>query len=568
MPPDLMPPDGERDSDLSFGDFTIVRGDERLVGPEGPVKLGRKAYKVLVRLAEQDGQLLTKDALFESVWDGMIVSESALTSVIKELRRALGDTSVDPSYIESVYGRGYRLLPPVTRQEARPPAPRAATSRGSDADSRRMGEAPLLVAPPFDDAAIAASDPHLGAILHEEVIIALSRFRDIRLVSDAGSADPRAAVHGERDYRLGVRLIRDGDEIRAFARITRFATSSIIWAEQMSLGAANPMHKVEEIARRVAVVALPRLHDDVLLNLPPQPDDAYDQYFLNRLEMRSLDSLAEARAMAEAWERLITDHPRMIQAYPPLIRLYNTDYSFTGLGAAGDKERRRAYALIHRAIALDPTNSHLHTVKGWCHLWAGEPDLAREDFEQAAALNPWHQARLIELATGFMFLDDLDRAAGLLKRCAALTAFAGEAPHEEEGLLHLLREDYAAASGSLALARRTHPDDSVTTGPSILTEYYALLAAAGSGDTDLSRRAADWRAIVAARWAGDGPPDIARLRDWAMFHNPFQNKERRQWLLALTDRALAPPEGRVPRTDARARRGKGSAPPPAGPVSR
>lgn len=62
--------------------------------------------------------MLTKDQLFETVWDGTIVSESALTSAIKELRRALGDESRSPRYIESVYGRGYRLLPPVTQSPA------------------------------------------------------------------------------------------------------------------------------------------------------------------------------------------------------------------------------------------------------------------------------------------------------------------------------------------------------------------------------------------------------------------------------------------------------------------
>ena len=69
----------------------IDRADERVLGPEGPLKIGNKAYRVLLSLAEQDGKLLTKDALFSTVWDGTIVSESALTSAIKELRRALGD---------------------------------------------------------------------------------------------------------------------------------------------------------------------------------------------------------------------------------------------------------------------------------------------------------------------------------------------------------------------------------------------------------------------------------------------------------------------------------------------
>ena len=94
----------------TFEDFTLDRGDERLLGPDGPVHLGNKAFRVLQALVDAGGQLLTKDALFETVWQGTIVSDSALTSVIKELRRALGDETRQPRFIESVYGRGYRFI--------------------------------------------------------------------------------------------------------------------------------------------------------------------------------------------------------------------------------------------------------------------------------------------------------------------------------------------------------------------------------------------------------------------------------------------------------------------------
>lgn len=529
-----MPTSSDHDTDLRFGDFTIVRADERLIGPAGPVKLGRKAFRVLLMLAERDGQLLTKDALFASVWDGTIVSESALTSVIKELRRALDDPSVDPRYIESVYGRGYRLREPVERMAPARPARRV------EAAMKRMGEAPLLFVPPFDDAAIAAAHPHFGAVIHEEMLIALSRFRDIRLVSDLSALRDGAGRFGERDYRLDLRLIGDDTGIHAFARMSRLSSAAIIWADQMEIPAGNPLQGIAGLARRVAGLALPRLRDDVLRNLPAQPAGAYDHYFLNRLRMRDLDDLAGARAVAASWETLIGEHPDLAQAYPPLIRLYNTDYSFTGPGATGPDERRRAYELAHRAITIDPTDSHLHTVKGWCHLWAGEAGLAEQHFEEALQLNPYHHERLVELATGFMFLDALDRAAELLERCRALTAFASDAPQEEEGLLRLLREDYRGAADALALARRVHPDDRVKARPGLLTGLYALLAAAGSDDDGLAGQAAEWRDLVTARWAGEGPADPAALKRWIGFHNPFQREARRRWLEALVERALAP----------------------------
>lgn len=553
-----MPTDIDRDSDLSFGEVTIVRADERVVGANGPIKLGRKAYRLLLMLAERDGQLLTKDAVFASVWDGTIVSESALTSVIKELRRALDDQSVSPRYIESVYGRGYRLLPAVSRSApARLNAPGQVAFRTAEIADRPLGQAPLLFVPPFDDSGIADTSPHLGAVLHEEILIALSRFRDIRLVSDMGLPQGTNGF-GERDYRLSIRLLRHGETIQAFTRISRLSSGAIIWADQMPLAPGNPMPSVDDIARRVAGIALPRLRDDMLRNVPQHPADAYDHYFVNRLRMRDLDALEDGRAVAASWERLIGDHPELVQAYPPLIRLYNTDYSFTGPGATGREERQRAYELAHRSIAIDSTDSHLHTVKGWCHLWAGEPDLANRHFEEALQLNPYHQERLVEAATGFMFLDELDRAAELLERCRALAGFASEAPQEEEGLLFLLRQDYRQAAEALALARRIHPDDRVKARPSPLTRLYALLAAAGEGGIDLAEQAGDWRRLVEARWAGPDPFNEARLRAWILFHNPFQCEERRAWLLSLVARALAPEDPAEPNSRQPEPRGKPS----------
>ena len=104
---------GQNDKLVRFGDYVLDMADERLIGPHGPVRIGNKAFLVLAAMTRTRGRLLTKDELFETVWDGTTVSESALTSVIKELRHALHDDRREPVYIASVYGRGYRFLPEV-----------------------------------------------------------------------------------------------------------------------------------------------------------------------------------------------------------------------------------------------------------------------------------------------------------------------------------------------------------------------------------------------------------------------------------------------------------------------
>jgi tetratricopeptide (TPR) repeat protein len=242
--------------------------------------------------------------------------------------------------------------------------------------------------------------------------------------------------------------------------------------------------------------------------------------------------------VAEAWEALIARHPGFAPAYPPLTRLYNTDYCYAGLGATGGEERRRAYELAHKAVAIDPTESHLQTVKGWSHLWAGEAALARRHLDEALHLNPYNRNRLVEVSTAFMYLDDLEGAAELLKQCREMMPFAAAAPHEEEGLLLLLRGDYEAAAAELQLGRRDHPDDDAGTEPAIMTELYALLAAAGAKSADLAARSRRWQERMARRWCGPAAPDRARLIHWASFHNPFQNAARRAWLAGLLGTAM------------------------------
>jgi DNA-binding winged helix-turn-helix (wHTH) protein/tetratricopeptide (TPR) repeat protein len=541
-------------STLRFGEFRLDASDERLWGPAGPVKLGNKAFRLLLYLTADAGRLVTKDELFSSVWDGTIVSESALTSVVKELRRALGDESRTPRFIESVYGRGYRFIAPLTAEEDAPRRPHAAEVGREPAPEPGLGEPPLLYVAPAEDASTCERHPFLGETLREEMLVTLSRFRDIRLVSEkaAGAVEGHGA-YGERDYQLSLRLLGRGAAVRAFVRLSRLATGAIIWAETADLDARDLGEDADRLVRAVAAAALPMLQDDVLRHAPEQPGDGYSLYFRNKLQMRCQHGLEGARALAASWESLIERYPTFAAAHPPLIRLYNTDFCFTGLGSSGPNERARGYELAHRAIAIDPTDAHLHSAKGWCHLWAGEGALARSHLEEALRLNPYNQTRLLEVCTGFIFLDQLDKAEELLERSRGLTPFASDAPHEEQALLSLLRHDFGRAAQELALVRRTHPDDGMTTEPPILSELYALVAAAGAGASDLEARSRWWQARVRAQWAADAEPDADALLAWALNHNPFQVEARREWMLGLLGEALSAARPDRPRTPARER---------------
>ena len=99
---------------LVFGPFRLDLRDERLWHGHEATPLAPKTFAVLRCLVTQAGQLVTKDALLEAVWPETMVSESILTVAIRTLRRALGDEAHTPRFIETVHGRGYRFIAPVS----------------------------------------------------------------------------------------------------------------------------------------------------------------------------------------------------------------------------------------------------------------------------------------------------------------------------------------------------------------------------------------------------------------------------------------------------------------------
>lgn len=103
----------ERSPRYSFGPFLLVPAERQLFREGRPVALTPRSYDVLVLLAQQPGHLLSKEELLDGAWPGVVVEENALSVAVSRLRAALGEAG--QGLIETVPGRGYRLLGPVER---------------------------------------------------------------------------------------------------------------------------------------------------------------------------------------------------------------------------------------------------------------------------------------------------------------------------------------------------------------------------------------------------------------------------------------------------------------------
>jgi DNA-binding winged helix-turn-helix (wHTH) protein/tetratricopeptide (TPR) repeat protein len=101
---------------IRFGVFELVAGARDLWRDGRRVHVAPQAMRILVELTGVPGEVVTRDHLRSVLWpDGTYVDfERSLNTAVRKLRVALGDDGHNPRYVQTVPGRGYRFIAPIT----------------------------------------------------------------------------------------------------------------------------------------------------------------------------------------------------------------------------------------------------------------------------------------------------------------------------------------------------------------------------------------------------------------------------------------------------------------------
>src|SRR5215468_1763031 len=91
---------------IEFGRYTVEPHRRELLADGRPIKLGGRAFDLLMALIEASGAVVSKDVLLDRVWPGRIVEENRLHNQVSALRRAFG---ADRVLIRTIAGRGYQF---------------------------------------------------------------------------------------------------------------------------------------------------------------------------------------------------------------------------------------------------------------------------------------------------------------------------------------------------------------------------------------------------------------------------------------------------------------------------
>lgn len=192
---------------ILFGEFALDRGTRQLLRANEEVRLTPKAFALLDLLVGRRPRAVTRAQVRDTVWPRTSVADSNLTSLLTELRSALGDDARQPRFVRTVRGFGYSFCGAATEaQEASGRRSRVTHLRLVYQDREialRPGENVLG----RDDDAVAWLDSPTVSRRHARILVS----DGMATLEDLGSRNG-TYLRGERIHALA--SLVDGDEIR------------------------------------------------------------------------------------------------------------------------------------------------------------------------------------------------------------------------------------------------------------------------------------------------------------------------------------------------------------------
>ncbi len=356
----MLASDGRK---FRIGDYVVDTARYRISIGEVPVAVEPKVFDLLVHLIRHRDRVLTREELFQAVWDGREVSDATLSNHVRSARKALGDSGELQQTIQTVRGRGYQFVAPVIEvvedaasaalETASAPAP-APVAASRDEPPRRAWRLAL---------------PLVVGVLLMSVLFLGARFLN------APSAQPEPG----RPYILVVPFgVSDNatEYHRTFAdQVTREVVDNLRKISGLrTVPHASAFHFRNDKTREHVLESLPGLQfvldgevsvaPDGTLRITPRLTnlrrdvDVWSSPFTVRVDNQDFFETPAgiARAVARALkveilgdeQRALTELPRIPQAYEPYAAGWREMEKFT------HDSMHRAVEYFDQAIALDP----------------------------------------------------------------------------------------------------------------------------------------------------------------------------------------------------------------------
>ncbi len=486
---------------IAFDNFTLDLRNYSLAHDGTPRPIEPQVFNLLIYLINNRERVIGRDELMDELWAGKVVSDSTLSSCIKEARKALDDDADQQRYIATLHRRGYRFVGQI-EASAPPEPPPINTDNPFRRESGLATDKTSLAVLPFHCRSNQDEDAWLAEILGEDLSITLANVPGFWVVSQSTMQVYRDS---ELDVRaigreLGVQylvegnLLNIGGRYRISFQLMETADNALLWASRHEFHEDELPDIQNEIAARIVASIEPAINRAELVQLGKHRRANLSAWQLYRQShailaqkgwteecfKESAELLREAiardpeLACAHAYLALVLalgdvfgliDEPSALdeaaQAAETAIRLDAQDSSvlgFAGCALVDLGKHERGMGLLRKAIQINPSNAQALAALGASLLKTG--DLAGfELIQQGMRISP----RDHRLAAWGTLLSGGLLACGKVEDALQIARDACDyddkvfAPRLVLAVASFITGDLAAAEDAIRDARRIRP---------------------------------------------------------------------------------------------------------------
>jgi TolB-like protein len=212
--------------------------------------------------------VVSKDELIATVWNGRIVSESALSSRITAVRQAVGDSGEQQRLIRTIARKGFRFVGDIQERQTSEDGSSANTgSRLITGPPPTLPDKPSIAVLPFQNMSGDPEQEYFADGVVEDIIGALSRMRWLFVIARNSSFTYKGQTVDVKQIgrELGVRYVlegsvrRAGGRVRITVQLIEAETGTHLWADRFDGSLDAIFDLQDQVAISVAGVIEPAL---------------------------------------------------------------------------------------------------------------------------------------------------------------------------------------------------------------------------------------------------------------------------------------------------------------------
>lgn len=415
-----------------FEDYAFETDLRELHRGADVVSVAPQVFDLLDYLIRHREHVVSKGDLINTIWNGRIVSDAALTTRLNVARSAIGDSGEEQRLIKTLPRKGFRFVGQVREAQGPIGAEVADNPVEAPTPALTLPNKPSIAVLPFANLSSDPEQEYFADGVVEDITMALSLFRWLFVIARNSSFTykGRAVDVKQVGRELGVRYVLEGsvrkagNRIRIAGQLIDAETGAHLWADRFE-GALEDIFVLQDHVTASVVGAIaPKLQHEEIKRARRKPTenlDSYDYYLRGLASARRWTMDANGEALQLFCKATELD-PGLACAYGMAAWCYTqrkargwmiehvqesaeaTRLARKAVHLGGDdpvalcmggyalafvaREFDDAAAFIDRGLAVNPNLAQAWNLSGWLRVWRGEPDLALEHVAHAMRLSP------------------------------------------------------------------------------------------------------------------------------------------------------------------------------------